>query len=329
MTDYKDIIQRSNNSLSGFYTIAEDQITILLVDDDPICLQILEQHVDELGYKWVSAENYNDALNILKENKNIVLALFDINLPDSSGNDIFYAIKSDEYISNIFVVTQTADVSYETRNKAINAGVFYHLTKPFTEQQIYNVVKSAIEQYYEKRKLFSNILSDGYQYDIDVTKCSANEIACKYTFRTLEDVEEISQTIAKIYPDREKVIIGIHELLTNAIEHGNLGIDFEEKSDLIINNEWKNEIDKRLKEEPYCNRTAYAECRIDSDGILLTIKDMGKGFDYQKYTSLDMSGISMPNGRGIAIAMISSFDKLIYSDGGSKVDCYYNFIDQS
>ncbi len=63
--------------------------TVLAVDDDPTMLELLEQVLIPLGYKFLSAASGEEALEILSENQEkIDLLLTDVILPGIKGQDL-------------------------------------------------------------------------------------------------------------------------------------------------------------------------------------------------------------------------------------------------
>ena len=70
---------------------------------------------------------------------------------------------------------------------------------------------------------------------------------CQISVRTLEEVEDSACFLASCFPEPERVVAGLMELLVNAVEHGNLGITYEGKKLLIADNKWRDEIHRRLK----------------------------------------------------------------------------------
>src|SRR5579871_6424484 len=69
-----------------------------------------------------------------------------------------------------------------------------------------------------------------------------------FNFKTLEESIQLSTYIAAFFPEEKRLCIelGLNELFFNAIEHGNLGITFAEKSKLKEENQWYEEIQRRL-----------------------------------------------------------------------------------
>ena len=115
--------------------------------------------------------------------------------------------------------------------------------------------------------------------------------------------------------------MGLQELLLNAVEHGNLGIRYEEKTQLVLEDRWKNEVERRLELPQYRERQAsvtYAK-NTRTLTLTLTIRDQGAGFDWRKYLEFDTKRAFDPNGRGIAMARMMGFDSMEYQGNGNQV----------
>ena len=67
-----------------------------------------------------------------------------------------------------------------------------------------------------------------------------------FHFQTLAEAENVASAIAQVCPDPVMAGLGLRELMVNAIEHGNLGITHEEKTELVRNATWEREIEARL-----------------------------------------------------------------------------------
>jgi anti-sigma regulatory factor (Ser/Thr protein kinase) len=122
--------------------------------------------------------------------------------------------------------------------------------------------------------------------------------------------------LAKACPDSDRVVMGLSELLVNAIEHGNLGIGYDEKSRLLKSHSWQEEVDRRLSLPEYEGREASVEISRARDRIVFKIRDQGSGFEPEPYLEIDPTRVLDAHGRGIAMARLLSFDDLRYEDGG-------------
>jgi len=146
----------------------------------------------------------------------------------------------------------------------------------------------------------------------------------KFNIRTLDDMNTMTAMLSSAYPDPDMVTTGIHELLTNAIEHGNLDITYEGKSQLILEDKWKDEIEHRLNLEEHKDKTVEIELEKNTEKIILTITDQGTGFNCENYLEIDPCRLFDPHGRGIAVAKSMSFDDLTYIGCGNKVQATVN-----
>ena len=153
-------------------------------------------------------------------------------------------------------------------------------------------------------------------------KCGESIISEEhFRIKTLEEAQQLSVEIAN-YTSNPNENLVICELLNNAIEHGNLGITYDEKSDLIEKDIFLEEIYRR--QNLIENKNKYAEVKIEKcfgGGMVVTITDKGKGFDFNKYLSIDNSRVFESHGRGIAIA--NTILKIQYLEKGNKVMVYF------
>ncbi len=140
-----------------------------------------------------------------------------------------------------------------------------------------------------------------------------------YQIRTLQEATELAALLAALHPDPDRVVIGLTELLVNAVEHGNLGITYREKADLLDRGDLGAEIDRRLALPAFASRRVRVTLRRAPDSISTWIEDEGDGFDWRPYLDVDPERSLDLNGNGIAIARGMSFDDLTYHGRGNLV----------
>jgi hypothetical protein len=109
--------------------------------------------------------------------------------------------------------------------------------------------------------------------------------------------------------------------MLNAVEHGNLGISYTEKSELVEKGTWHAEVGRRLKLPENRGKHASVTFEREPGGIALTIEDKGAGFDWQSYMGLDPARALDAHGRGIAMSRMVSFDEVVYAAPGNKAVC--------
>ena len=83
---------------------------------------------------------------------------------------------------------------------------------------------------------------------------------------------------ASLCDEPEIVVLGLSELLINAVEHGNLGIRFDEKSRLREEGRWEEEVVHRLSMPEYADRRGRLTVTAAADAFIFEIEDEGEGF---------------------------------------------------
>lgn len=140
----------------------------------------------------------------------------------------------------------------------------------------------------------------------------------RFKFRYLAEANLLAQFIAKACPNPRLAIMGISELLINAIEHGNLGIGSEEKAKLQQQNIWIEEINRRCDLPEYKTRIAEVQFTRTETEIELVVTDQGEGFDWKAVENGPSDRLST-HGRGILMAKQLVFKRLEYSGKGNIV----------
>ena len=125
------------------------------------------------------------------------------------------------------------------------------------------------------------------------------------------------------FVNREKkfaVKLTLEELLTNAMEHGNAGITYEEKTRLREGGlSIQDLVEERMGLSPWKGRQITLAYGISPASTRFTISDEGTGFDTSKLpTRSDWPAADENHGRGIFLSLLSS-DSLVYSPRGNEV----------
>ena len=115
---------------------------ILLVDDDPNCLDAIEQILRRDGYQTIKAVEGRPAIKLLLENA-IDLVIVDFNLPDIDGIHVLHEIK--RIYKNIPTIIMTSELSKEVKLASLEAGAYSFVTKPINIPIFRNIVAKAIQ----------------------------------------------------------------------------------------------------------------------------------------------------------------------------------------
>ncbi len=119
---------------------------ILVVDDDLISLEISQQILVDLGMTVVTAATGEHALTLCESNTFDAI-LLDCHLPGISGYDVADKLVNREgWLTPIIALS--ADETNEASEKALTAGMCYHLVKPATADEIVHTIDSHIHAGY-------------------------------------------------------------------------------------------------------------------------------------------------------------------------------------
>ncbi len=285
---------------------------ILVVDDEPFNLDIVAEYLDEMDFDLVMVESGDAAWNALSDTELYFdLVLLDRMMPGMDGIMLLRKIKADERLSSIPVIMQTAATSPEQVREGLAAGAFYYLTKPFEGEALQTIIRSALDDMRVRRELRAS-LNDHAKAMNCMTEGS-------FTIRTLEEARNLASFVALLGPQPETLAMGLCELLVNGVEHGNLGIDFAEKSRLREEDRWEDEVAHRLSLAENRNKSVRLKVWGDDSRWVFEIRDDGPGFDWRRFLDFDPERAFAPNGRGIALSRQLSFTSLTYLPPGNQV----------
>lgn len=300
----------------------QDKITVLAVDDEETNREILVGYLEMANFWPITASSGPEALTILHENPDdIHVILLDRMMPGMDGLEVLKQIKTNSRLRNIPVIMQTAAAATDQIVQGIEAGVYYYLTKPFDKQTLLAIVNSAL-QTYEQHRIFNETLYE----NLLLLDCMESG---RFKLNQLEQCQKLSIYLGKMCPVSRvtgfgfsKLSYGFSEVLINALEHGNLGISYEEKTHLLNQGKdaWRDEVKRRAALPENLKKYVTVEYNHQPDTITVTIKDEGNGFKWEPFLDIDPMRCTDNHGRGIALAN-SIFDKLEFSENGSKVTC--------
>ncbi|MBT4098474.1 MAG: sigma-54-dependent Fis family transcriptional regulator [Gemmatimonadetes bacterium] len=108
---------------------------ILIVDDEPFNVDLLEQELDEQGYETCAAENGERALEVLAEEKPD-LVLLDWMMPGMDGIEVLERMRASAEWRRTPVIMLTARATVEDKVKGLDAGADDYVTKPIDEAEL-------------------------------------------------------------------------------------------------------------------------------------------------------------------------------------------------
>ncbi|MGD1875623.1 MAG: two-component system response regulator [Mastigocoleus sp.] len=115
--------------------------TVLVVEDSPSELELMSHYLDDSGYSVIKATNAKEAYEIaLKEQPDVIIT--DVVMPGMSGFELCRCLKKNPETRELPIVICTSKNQSIDRLWGIRQGADIYLTKPYSREQLINVVKS-------------------------------------------------------------------------------------------------------------------------------------------------------------------------------------------
>ncbi|MBZ4672308.1 MAG: hypothetical protein JG762_538 [Deferribacteraceae bacterium] len=124
--------------------------------------------------------------------------------------------------------------------------------------------------------------------------------------------------------DIQKLRIGLSEIITNGIEHGNLEITGDEKFESTEKGTYTDMLNERLQRDEFSKRYVTVNIFYNNEYFEVRVTDMGKGFNVKKASEKNEDDLLKLHGRGIMIAKMY-FDEIEYNEKGNSVKLYKRF----
>jgi two-component system, sensor histidine kinase ChiS len=121
-----------------------DQPTILVVDDDPVNLQVLENQLSVQNYNVIKSTSGSDALDKINTGLNPDLVILDVMMPKMSGLDVSRIIRERHPLYDLPIMILTAKSRISDMTAGLDAGANDYLAKPFDKTELLARVKTLI-----------------------------------------------------------------------------------------------------------------------------------------------------------------------------------------
>lgn len=310
MSNQTNSIRKQNYEMSSLRLVQHAKV--LIVEQDASSMNQVADYVRAIGFSATTAANIAEADEVISGMKGGFDAII-INW--AYADDA--ALRWIKETSKGGVGGYTPIIAMIDANQvqsAMDAGIIYYLTKPVAQGLLHTVIDTVLQDAQRQNNISEAWRRQRASFDMIET--------CSFSLSTLEQAEDVACVIASFFPNPQRVLIGITELMTNAIEHGNLGIGYERKKQLLQEDRWQYEIQARLNLPENKTKNIQAIFQRTAKGCYVSIKDQGAGFDWRSHLRLSLSRAGEHHGRGIALANLISFDNLGYNEQGNQVTAF-------
>jgi len=116
---------------------------ILIVDDSPNTLEVLQRNLTFQGYRVLTAPGVSGAIKILEATA-VDLVITDLKMPGASGIDLTRHVR--ENFREIEVMMITGYPTVESAVRAVKTGAEEYLSKPFTDEELLSAVRRVLNK---------------------------------------------------------------------------------------------------------------------------------------------------------------------------------------
>jgi DNA-binding NtrC family response regulator len=123
--------------------------TILVVDDVPNTVEVLQRNLSSQGYTVLTAPGVAEALRVM-EAAPVDLVITDFKMPKANGLDLVRHVR--ENLKDTEVIMITGYPSIEGAVTAVKIGAEEYLAKPFTDEELFAAVRRALSKLQARRR---------------------------------------------------------------------------------------------------------------------------------------------------------------------------------
>jgi DNA-binding response OmpR family regulator len=283
---------------------------VLIVEDDYASRLFLESLLESNNFTFRSAANGIEGLNIFDEyHPDIVLT--DIQMPIMDGLELLEAIRDKKTDTVVIIITAFGTENYAIQ--ALHLGANNYLKKPVSSQDLLKLLKkyqSYISSKYSPDALPGYLLHRAFKIEFNSEFNKIPKIVDKIIVESNLNVDDNI---------RVNIELGLVELVTNAIEHGNLAITYDEKLKALNDGTLDQLYKERTDNIQFRLRKIFVDFTETPEYFQWTVTDEGEGFDWRHLPDpTDQNHILELNGRGIFISKFL-FDEIEYNQKGNSV----------
>jgi DNA-binding NtrC family response regulator len=165
---------------------------VLIIEDKESMLDMLKQTLEAEGYQVITARDGAEGIRRLTDER-IGLVLTDLKLPKKDGFDVLKAVKQDNPLLPVIVMTAFGTI--ETAVKAVKQGAYDFLTKPFDTDHLLVLMKRALDA---SRMAAENIL---------LREEFADKFGLPKMIGKSSQIQDIMARIQKVAPTNASVLV--------------------------------------------------------------------------------------------------------------------------
>ncbi|MDJ0973645.1 MAG: response regulator [Planctomycetota bacterium] len=303
-----------NCGREGFAIQAQRRRTplALIVDDAPDTRTILKALASRRGFDVIEAADGKEGLDLALSRKPDLI-LLDIRMPNMDGLTALSEIREED--PNVSVVIISAESDEDTLEEALSLGAANFVHKPFDAEEV-QFVLDRIYRAIEEEASIQDVLQLVGRRATEISFPSDASLLSKI-------VAYLGRELTNNYPGYDipltDVKLALYEALANALEHGNLEITFDQKTQAMEKPAGILDlINERLADERLSSRKIHVGVDYTEEAVAYAVRDEGPGFDPQAQLNKPVADTSALHGRGITLIR-HYMDDVSWNDSGNEI----------
>lgn len=290
---------------------------ILVVDDSPSDLGLLEAHIQSARPDWVvrGVESGADALAQIGT-LHFDVILTDLRMPKMDGIQLIGAMK--RLRPELPVIIVTGRGSEDLAVEALAKGAASYVPKNQLVERLVETIEQVLDRVHADHS---------YQRVIGSLKRTEYEFVIENDLGLIPPLVDLLQQVAYGMnlvdtTERRRLGIALDEAILNAMYHGNLELPADNLPEIrpsLRSGQRALMFESRARAEPYKQRRVRILAFITPDEARFVVKDDGKGFDPSIFPDArDPRTLEEEGGRGLVL-MKSFMDEVAFSSNGNEV----------
>lgn len=286
---------------------------ILLLDDEDVVRDELGGLLEEEGYAVITGKDGEEGMRLFREHQPDMI-ITDVRMPHRDGLDVTRAVRREK--PGIPIVVITGHGSESMAIQALRLGVVDFIKKPVKFEELV----AALGRMEGHRRVRGPRTPDFPK--------SVKLLESNWVYTMANDLDAVPDFVDLLLDqcagdlDRAPVLelsLALRELIINAVEHGNLGLNYDDKTRALESGDLDGMLTRRAEMAEYRDRKVTVLIQRRERQLVIHIQDEGMGFDWRSLPDpTDPLNLLSIHGRGILLARLSS-DELEFNGTGNGV----------
>jgi sigma-B regulation protein RsbU (phosphoserine phosphatase) len=286
---------------------------ILLIDDEPLVREELGALLQDEGFEVITGADGEEGLALFRTAAPDMV-ITDVRMPRRDGLSVAMTIRQEDPSVPVTVITGHGNEAMAI--EAIRAGVTDFIKKPVRFEDLSAALLRMQAARQPAERGFSELPP------------SVKLVQHAWTYRLENNLEAIPTFVDVLLKhvatgiDRMAALelgLALREVILNAIEHGNLGLTYREKSRALETGTLEQLLVERARHPELGGRRVIVTARREDRRLTVQVLDEGSGFDWRALPDpTDAAHLLSTHGRGVLLARLS-VDAMTYNEKGNEV----------